>query len=428
MKKQLFMVVGLVITFLLFTVAETNYGELKDYEWDVEKLNQAGDLKTYENAWTAINEKYGLKVDLTNGATYDEGKLTNGGVTLDLTAPGLSGAKIVALSGGGFSISKGTKGQFEYSGNTIDFGKSAGAVEVKPNGEIILPKDATMKNEIGNTITAIQDGLAVKKEGSTTIVTGVGKVETMSGVGYIGLGEEDGTLQLTAYPCSGTTCFNFNGNNFLVQPFVGSSTSGDWKVDGLSTPILDAQMEENLQELSAKALKLESLERPEVQIKKELISHFPNSLAVELSAKLAAEQRALTSLGGHTSTFSLVKSENGVTLKPQLSGTISAPIETQSPETFSPKAFIEGTSTANALDYFTITPGGNFRADIPAGEGKTITVTGDTSSIPTFTYKMLLPKKVSEAFGEKGLIAEVTVQTGTGGIEEGLSGMITLGN
>lgn len=305
MRKAIFVMIGLVIALLQFTAAETNYGELDANEWGKENLKQAGDLSKYQNAWQAINQKHGLEVDLTNGATYADEKLTNGDVTLDLTAPGLSGAKIVALNGGGFSITKGTAENFEYSGNKIDFGKSTGTVEVKTNGEIILPNGATLKDEAGNIITALRDGLTVKKEESTTIITGVGKVETPAGVGYVGIKEKEGIIVLegeTLVPdltmCNSDRCMREEpSNNYVWAHKKGNYKSGELEMSQSKPVEFDEEMRKTLIELAG-GEDMALLKRTEA-LTADFKPYFSPDVAQKLALGIHGESPQFTNIDGN---------------------------------------------------------------------------------------------------------------------------------
>ncbi|MBI4981119.1 hypothetical protein HZC30_06205 [Candidatus Woesearchaeota archaeon] len=414
MRKQLLMIIGFIIALLLFTTAETDYNTLKADEWDTNNLNQAGDLKTYQNAWEAIHQKHELEVDLTNGATYNDGKLTNDGVTLDLTAPGLSGAKIVALSGGGFSISKGTAGNFEYDGNTIDFGSSTGSVEVKSNGEIVLPKGATMTDTNGNKITAIRDGLLVKKEGSITKLAGVGKVEAIplqivkeiddgsdfkstieviSRVGYVGVGDSLG--EVTFNP---NQELQFAGKNYVQS--VSNSISGE-DADDIShttTVVIDKEMHQNLKSIvGGDVAKLKTYPA----IAAELKPHFDSATAQELAWKLYTEYNPSTALNGHRGLLSLSRASTGTAFIPRFMGSLTKPVEGNKMKI--PLLSPESSSGAVA-GYYTNTPyGKGVGPAFAMGTGEIVAVTTGLSPDPAVTYE--------RNFGGK-VIAKVTVHPG----------------
>jgi hypothetical protein len=286
-----------------------------------DNLDKADDLALYPEAQRALEQKHGLSVDLSSGqTTYNHGKITNGDVTLDLTLPQYNGAVIKALKEGGFSISKGSsEGKFEYDGNKIDFGGSTGDVDVKPNGEIILSKGAMMTDKIGNEITAIQEGLMIKKEGSTTTIIGIGKVETTYGKGYVGVSDYNGELTLAPN-------YQISGKNYVWDAKKGDYNSEGLKMDKSEPDLLDAKMHDTLIEIAG-GENVVALMRTEALVST-FSKDFPPDVAQKLALKIHGESPSFTEINGNRGLLVMEKTASGESkLTAYNSGKTSDPIE-----------------------------------------------------------------------------------------------------
>ncbi len=392
MSKPLFLgIIGLIIIVVLFASAETDYNTLKADEWNTNNLNQAGDLSSYPAAWQAINQEHGLDVDLTNGATYNDGKLTNGDVTLDLAAPGLSRTKIVALSGGGFSISKGTSENFEYDGNSINFGGSTKDVEVRSNGEIVLPKGATMMDKKGNEITAIQDNLIITEEGSKTKLAGVGKIETSYGKGYVGVGDYNGELTLTQNN-------QISGKNYVWSVTDATYTSRTLESSSSQVVFMDKDMREHLKSiLGGNIAELKT----QPSIAAELKPYFDALTAQELSWKMYTEYNPSTVFSRHNGLLSLSRTPTGTAFIPRFMGSLTGTVEGNKMKI---PFLSSGDSQESVEGYYANTPyGKGAGAAFKLGEEEKIAVTTGLSPNPAVTYE--------KSFGRK-VVAKVTVHPG----------------
>ncbi len=377
-----------------------------------DNLDKVDNLALYPNAQMALEEKHKINVDLDSGETkYADGKLTNKGVTLDLTAPGLKGAKIVALSGGGFSISKeSSTGKFEYSGNEIDFKDSTGEVEVKPNGEIILPNRATLKDGAGNIITAFRDGLNIKKEGSTTTIKGVGKVETIpmiesklfddlssevesttkttSRTGYVGVGDSPGEVVFNP-----DQDLQFTGKNYVLSVSVEEENG---KTSRTTSVFIDEEMHQQLKSIiGGESAKLKT----QPGIAAELKPYFDPATAQELAWKLYTEYNPSAAIDKQHGLLALSRTSAGTELVPHFTGELEPATENRIQVPLLSRGDSGGVSGYYADTLYGKSAGAAFRV----GEGEKIAVTTGLAPNPAVTYE--------KSFGGK-VVAKVTVHPG----------------
>ncbi len=377
-------------------LANGNGEAITQAQWAYEdNLEKVDNLALYSEAQMALGEKHKINVDLNFGeTTYDHGKITNGEITLDLNHPQYKGTVIKALKEGGFSISKGSsEGKLEYEGNEIDFGESTGQVDVKSNGEIILPKGATMKDETSNTITAIQDGFTVKKEKSTTIINGVGKVETSYGVWYIGAGEGTGELTLNqkSEPIA--------RRNTLLFTVDSSFQSDTLSVTSSKNIILD----EDMQKFSISLTDEEPLRSKSIpETSGEMAQIFDPDVAELLSWQAYTERNLLTDVGGNKGILIFSKGTDGSNLIPMFAGGLasSTEVDAQGSQFKIPSPFLEGTSAGVTGGHVSTPFGKGLGVAYAFGEEEKITFATDRFLKPSFAFK----KSVGEI-----VVAEFTV-------------------
>lgn len=144
-----------------------------------DNLELATDLHQAPAAWDVIQDKHGITgIDLSSGsATYKNGMLLNGGVSLPLTDPGLAGVTVVSRGDKGFDIEKAGSGQEErsFSIGKNQFTTSGKAVvHVVDENKFELDKGASLIDKEGTKVISFADGTRVETTSQGIEVRGSG--------------------------------------------------------------------------------------------------------------------------------------------------------------------------------------------------------------------------------------------------------------
>jgi hypothetical protein len=166
-------------------IATGNGAALTIEQWSYESnLNLADDISLYPNAQQAIENKHsGVTLSLDQGhVSYQDGRINNGEVTLDLYNRNLAGAIITAMDDGGFVIEKGSsEGSFDVEDNQINLRDENAKAEIKTNNYITLSEGATLTDAKGTKILSIGDKTTVLITEDITSVEGIALLQDAVG-------------------------------------------------------------------------------------------------------------------------------------------------------------------------------------------------------------------------------------------------------